>query len=111
MPATSRNEDAILDALGNAVRRDIVRLLAKGPLSVAELAARFPVSRPAISRHLAQLAGAGLVRHRTEGTRHLYELRPDGFAESRQWLDRFWNEAEARLKLVARNTVPGSGDG
>jgi DNA-binding transcriptional ArsR family regulator len=104
MPAPQT--DLSLDALGNALRRDMVRLLGERPMSVAELAAHFPVSRPAISRHLAQLAEAGLVRHRAEGTRHFYELRLEGFAQTVQWLESFWDEAEARLRMVAENTAP-----
>ena len=50
-----------LDALGNPIRRDILLALREAPLSVNELAARFPVSRPAVSRHLRVLEEAGLV--------------------------------------------------
>ncbi|MBX7113281.1 MAG: metalloregulator ArsR/SmtB family transcription factor, partial [Myxococcaceae bacterium] len=50
-----------LDALGNPVRRDILRKLRRGPLSVGQLAAGLPVSRPAVSRHLRLLDAAGLV--------------------------------------------------
>lgn len=112
-----RNDDpseAVFDALGNPVRRQILQRLGAGPLSVGDLAAAFTVSRPAISRHLAQLAEAGLVAHRADGTRNLYALEPRGFAATRQWLDSFWNEAEARLRLVAENLAeakPGGGNG
>ena len=95
-----------LDALGNPVRREILRELRAAPLSVGDLASRFPVSRPAISRHLAQLERAGLVAHRAEGTRNVYFLDRAGLEATSAWLNRFWDEAEARLKLVAENTVP-----
>jgi DNA-binding transcriptional ArsR family regulator len=96
-------DDAIFDALGNSVRRQILRLLSDGPRSVGELAAAFTVSRPAISRHLALLEDAGLVTHRGEGTRNVYGLDQRGFVASAEWLSRFWDEAEARLRLVAEN--------
>ena len=95
-----------LDALGNAERRRLVEALASGQRSVTDLAAEFPISRPAVSRHLGQLERAGLVAHRTEGTRNLYYLDPAGLEATSAWLNRFWDEAAARLKLVAENTAP-----
>lgn len=109
--ATQRNkaQEAVFDALGNPVRRGIIARLAAGPLSVGQLAIGFSVSRPAISRHLAQLSDAGLVRHETVGTRNLYVLDPDGFARGAAWFNSFWDEAEARLRLVAEN-LPATHD-
>ena len=95
-----------LEALGNAERRRLVEALADGPRSVGELAAQFPISRPAVSRHLAQLERAGLVAHRAEGTRNLYFLDTAGLEATSAWLNRFWDEAAARLRLVAENTTP-----
>lgn len=99
----------VFDALGNAVRRDILVRLAASPQSVANLAAAFTVSRPAISRHLAVLEDAGLVVHRARGTRNVYALNPEGFEATRTALDAFWDEAEARLRLVAENLGDGVG--
>ncbi len=65
---------------------------------MGELAERFPVSRPAISRHLAILAEGGLVEARSEGTKNLYALRPRGLAPLRELLDEFWDDALTRLK-------------
>ena len=95
-----------LDALGNAERRKLMQALAEGPRSVGDLAALFPISRPAVSRHLAQLERAGLVRHRPQGTRNVYMLDAAGLTETAAWLTSFWDEAAARLKLVAENTKP-----
>src|SRR5215213_9650658 len=93
----------VFDALGNPVRRQILERLADEPMNVGSLAAEFPVSRPAISRHLAVLRDAGLVVHRSEGTRNVYALDPKGFEATRKALDAFWDEAETRLRLVAEN--------
>ncbi len=95
-----------LDALGNSERRRLVALLADGPRSVADLAASFSISRPAVSRHLRVLEDAGLLAHRTVGTRNLYRLEPRGFADTAAWLTGFWDEAESRLRLLAENTAP-----
>jgi DNA-binding transcriptional ArsR family regulator len=98
--------DDALEALGNAERRRLVQALADGPRSVGDLAAMFPISRPAVSRHLAQLERARLVTHRAEGTRNIYTLNAAGLMETAAWLTGFWDEAEARLRLVAANTSP-----
>ena len=101
--------EAALEALGNAERRKLVQALAAGAKSVGELAVAFPISRPAVSRHLAQLERAGLVRHRAEGTRNIYMLDSAGLEATALWLTSFWDEAEARLKLLAENTAPKTG--
>ncbi len=103
--------DIALEALGNAERRKLVLALAEGPQSVGELASAFPISRPAVSRHLAQLERAGLVAHRPEGTRNVYFLDRAGLEATAAWLNRFWDEAEARLRLVAENTQPKKATG
>jgi DNA-binding transcriptional ArsR family regulator len=91
-----------LDALGNPVRRAILRELRAGPLSVGEIAAGLPVSRPAVSRHLRALESAGLVRAREEGTRNIYSVHMRGFASVREFVDEFWDTALARLEELAR---------
>src|ERR687893_764263 len=85
--------DAALDALGDPMRRRIVERLRPGPLPVGELAAGLPVGRPAVSKHLKVLEGAGLVEHRSHGTRNLYALAPDGLAPLQQWLVGVWDAA------------------
>jgi len=59
------------------------------------------VSRPAVSQHLRVLEEAGLVTHRRDGTRHLYELDSSGVGVLRDWVDGFWSEALVRFKAVA----------
>ncbi len=92
-----------LDALGDPTRRQVFELLRDGPRSVGELASRVPVSRPAVSQHLRVLEDAGLVSHRREGTRHLYELDGSGVEELRAWVDDFWSDALVRFKAAAEN--------
>lgn len=90
-----------LDALGSPVRRDILRTLRASPLAVGELAARFPVSRPAISRHLRVLEEAGLVEHRARGAGNVYSVRVQGLGSVREYLDEFWETALSRLEELA----------
>ncbi|MBL8326154.1 MAG: winged helix-turn-helix transcriptional regulator [Rubrivivax sp.] len=98
MPAAAQLHAALADP----TRAAIVRLLAQRQHSVGELADMLPVTRPAVSKHLRLLEGAGLVRHRSEGTRNLYQLEPAALATLRDEIDALWRTALARYALVAR---------
>jgi DNA-binding transcriptional ArsR family regulator len=90
-----------LTALADPTRRQIFELLADGPRPVGELARHLPVSRPAVSQHLAVLREAGLVTDRREGTRRLYQVDPEGVAALRAYFDRFWDRALVAFKAAA----------
>jgi len=77
-------------ALGDRTRRAIFERLADRPCAVGELAKGLPVSRPAVSQHLKVLKDAGLVTDQPVGNRRIYRINPDGLAELRAELDRFW---------------------
>jgi DNA-binding transcriptional ArsR family regulator len=83
--------EAVFDALGEPVRRRILELLHDGPTPVGKLADRLPVGRPAVSKHLRVLSDAGLIHHRSVGTRNLYVLAPGGTAAAQQWLAQTWD--------------------
>jgi DNA-binding transcriptional ArsR family regulator len=107
MPAAARPErtpDAALEALGDASRREILALLAARNRSVQEIAEELPISRPAVSRHLRVLKGAGLVAEEAVGTRRIYHLEPGGALAVRDYLERVWGEAAIRFRLLAENT-------
>jgi DNA-binding transcriptional ArsR family regulator len=93
-------EEAIR-AIAEPHRRRILRLVADRELSAGEIASRFEITRPAVSQHLTVLREAGLVAERREGTRRLYTLRPEGFADLRSFLEAFWDEGLERLKRAA----------
>jgi len=95
--------EAVLEALGDRTRRQIVHRLRGDPLPVGELAAALPVSRPAVSQHLAVLRRSGLVRYDEAGTRNLYRLDPSGLSELRAWLDGFWDVALDRYAQRVRD--------
>ena len=90
-----------LAALADPTRRSVFERLAGGPRSVGEIAAELPVSRPAVSQHLRVLKDAGLVAERRNGTRRYYRVRPDGLAELRGYVERFWEEALSSFKAAA----------
>ena len=77
------------------MRQAIVERLAERPMSVGELAATLPVSRPAVSQHLKILKEAALVRDQAEGTSRIYSIDPAGLGAIRAWLDSFWDKTLA----------------
>jgi|SRR5262252_1950673 DNA-binding transcriptional ArsR family regulator len=88
-------------ALGDPTRLSVFTLIARSPLSVAEVAERLPVSRPAVSQHLKVLADAGLVECESIGTRNLYRPDTDGVATMRDFIDSLWDIGLARFKAEA----------
>src|ERR1700750_958496 len=93
-----------LAVLADPTRRKVFERLRHGPRAVNAIASGLPVSRPAVSQHLKVLKGAGLVEERTEGVRRIYSLRREGLMELREWLDSFWADALAALKLEAEKS-------
>ena len=93
--------DAALKALAEPRRRDILRLVWHEELAAGEIAARFEVTRPAISQHLRVLADAELVAERRDGTRRLYRARPETIGEVQAFLAGFWDERIDRLREAA----------
>ena len=88
-------------ALADPTRRRVFERLARKSLSVGEIAAELPVSRPAVSQHLKVLKDAGLVVHTAKGTRRVYSVDPRGIAAMKNYLDRFWDRTLAAFKTAA----------
>lgn len=95
-----------LDALGHGTRRAIVAALRDGELTVGAIAAGLPVSRPAVSQHLAILREAGLVVERAAGTRRYYRLDPTGLVRLHGLLDAMWGVDAA---VPPAGGAPGAG--
>ena len=93
--------DAVTRAIAEPRRREILVLVRDRELSAGQIAAKFAVTRPAISQHLSVLKDAGLLDERRDGTRRLYRARPEGLADLRDFLDSFWSDRLGRLKLAA----------
>lgn len=103
--------DDIFDALGEPVRRRILEVLSEGASPVGRLADRLPIGRPAVSKHLKVLEGAGLVEHRTVGTRNLYVLAPSGLVPAQSWLVSTWDRAlDAFAAAVGRQARTDSSE-
>ena len=76
----------VMRALSDTTRREILELLKKNPMTAGQIGAHFPVSAPAISKHLNVLKEAGLVRCRREGNYLIYELCASVLEEVVAWL-------------------------
>jgi DNA-binding transcriptional ArsR family regulator len=87
-------------ALGDPTRRAVFERVADSPCAVREIAGGLPVSRPAVSQHLKVLKEAGLVIDEPSGNRRIYRVNPDGLAELRADLDRYWISALAAFKAT-----------
>lgn len=93
--------DTVVRAIAEPRRREILEILRVGELSAGAIAGHFDLTRPAISQHLQVLLNAGLVSVRRQGTQRLYQVRAEGTAELREFLDSFWEDRLSRLKEAA----------
>jgi len=95
------SSEATFSALADPTRRAVLDLLRRGSLPAGVIARAFPVSRPAISKHLRLLRRAHLVRERREGRRRLYQLNPEPLRAVDSWLEHyrsFWQMSLTDLK-------------
>lgn len=107
---TAASAAPALSALADETRRRMLSRLREGELTVGALAADLPVSRPAVSQHLKVLRDAGLVRERTEGTRHYFSLESAGLAALRSFLEALWDIPLDRYTVAARSARDQGGD-
>ena len=96
----SSNLDGVFSALADPTRRRIVERLARGPLTVGEIASGFSISQPAISRHVRVLEESGLLDRQVLGRVHRCTLSPKVMGAASAWIDKqraFWNATLDRL--------------
>ncbi len=94
---------AVFGALADPTRRAILARLAEGDANVAELAAPFRMSQPAVSQHLKVLERAGLISRRRRGTARFSHLEAEPLREASDWLDRYrayWDQSFERLDAL-----------
>jgi DNA-binding transcriptional ArsR family regulator len=95
------SREAAFSALADPTRRAVLDLLRAGTRPAGEIARAFPVSRPAISKHLRILRRAHLVEERREGRHRMYQLNPEPLKAVDSWLEQyrsFWSASLANLK-------------
>lgn len=95
------NHAAALAALADPTRCSIVERIRQQPSSVQEIARGLPVSRPAVSQHLAVLRASGLVSERREGRRRVYRLEPGGLEPLRRYVEGLWDDVLAAYVAAA----------
>jgi DNA-binding transcriptional ArsR family regulator len=96
-------EDKIFQALADPSRRAIFESLTRGEVAVKELTARFDISQPAVSQHLANLKDAGLVNCRRDGRCVYYQVAPRGMKPLIDWIAHyraFWTDHVDRLEAL-----------
>jgi len=96
-----KQRELIFKAIADPTRREILALLRGGRYTVGEIAQNFRTSRPAISKHLRLLRGAGLVVTRKKGTASICELNGKPLRAVNEWLrdyEAFWDENLSNLK-------------
>src|SRR5687768_12608494 len=103
MPNAVAAETRIFQALADPSRRAIFVSLTRGEAPVKDLTARFDISQPAVSQHLATLKAAGLVNGRREGRCVYYRVAPRGLKPLIDWIAHyraFWTQHVERLEKV-----------
>jgi DNA-binding transcriptional ArsR family regulator len=104
--AAPAGPDAVLRALADPHRRQILRLVQRSELPAGQIAGHFDLTQQAVSQHLTVLKRAGLLAERREGTRRLYSLRPESLQPLSTLLDEFWPDALGRLKQSVERAHP-----
>ena len=100
--------DSVFFALADPTRRRILEKLARKPLTVGEIAAGFPISQPAISKHVKVLEEARLLSRAIKGRVHYCKIVPKTMRDAETWLDRqqrYWNAALDNLSTYLEKDV------
>jgi DNA-binding transcriptional ArsR family regulator len=92
--------DATFSALSDPTRRAILDRLGKRECTVTELAKPFPISLPAISKHLSVLERAGLITRKRMGRRQMCRLKTEPMRRATEWLERYRDFWDARLDAL-----------
>ncbi len=103
MQLAAAAQTRVFQALADPNRRAIFESLTRGEAAVKDLTARFDISQPAVSQHLAALKEAGLVTARPEGRRVYYRVEPRGMKPLVDWIAHyraFWAEHVDRLERL-----------
>ncbi|UWQ17552.1 helix-turn-helix transcriptional regulator [Jannaschia sp. M317] len=98
---TAAREQAGFRALSDPTRREILRILARSDMTIAEVAENFDMTRAAVKKHLSVLSDGGLITVRAAGRSKVNALNPDGLRRVVDWFgyfDAFWDDRLARLK-------------
>jgi len=95
--------DAVLKALAEPHRREILRLVRDAAMPVSVISDHFEITQQAVSLHLKVLREAGLVAVRRDGQRRLYVVDPEGFESLESFLAELWPSGLERLKQAVES--------
>jgi DNA-binding transcriptional ArsR family regulator len=94
---------AVFQALSDSTRREVIRCLSEeGSVSATRLAARLPVSRQAVAKHLDVLEEAGLVVSERQGRERRFRLSPAPMTEAVSWMAAMGSQWDERLERLRR---------
>lgn len=92
---------SVFKAMGDPTRQAIIGMLCQRRMAVGEIAAHFPISRPAVAKHLAIMRRSGLVEVQVSGREHVHYLRHERLQDAQNWIEtmsRFWDNKLELLK-------------
>jgi DNA-binding transcriptional ArsR family regulator len=99
------SSEAVLRALAEPRRLEMLRLVRDGPRSAGEIGEHFDITQQAVSQHLQVLADARLVSVRRSGKRRMYSLDPEGLEDLDRFLADLWPEGLRRLKKAVESDI------
>jgi DNA-binding transcriptional ArsR family regulator len=103
---SDRELDGVFHALSDPTRRSMLRRLSEGPAKIGDLAAPFPMSFAAASKHVKVLEEAGLIARQIEGRAHICRIAPARLRDAEAWLtyyERFWTVQFDALEALIDN--------
>jgi DNA-binding transcriptional ArsR family regulator len=103
MVAQTIDVDEVFAALAEPVRRRMLDVITtRGEATATIVAAEMPITRQAVTKHLAVLEGAGLVASHRQGREVLYAVRPEPLTRAARWMEQLAAEWDARLQAIKR---------
>jgi DNA-binding transcriptional ArsR family regulator len=99
----------VFQVIGDPSRRKMLMLLMTDSMTINSLADNFEMSRPAVSKHIKILHGAGFISIKDVGRERYCTLKKDGFEEIQAWItyfDEFWASKLKKLEILLNNRLP-----
>jgi DNA-binding transcriptional ArsR family regulator len=90
----------VFSALADPTRREIVSMLAAGERNAGDIAGRFDMAAPSVSRHLKVLRESGVVSYRQDAQARIYRLEPEGLRQAERWMAEQLGILEARFDAL-----------
>ena len=97
MVAQNKTRRDVFQAIADPVRRDIIKLIAKKPMTPNEVSERFAITRQAVSKHINILAECGLLSLEIQGRAYHYSIEPKSLSQVSDWLDSFRKNWDVRF--------------